>query len=740
MARRVGSFGRIPKLSSGNSTSTIAELLKEALAAEWSDIQDAWKNGGTYDFGDGKGQVTVTDDLLLAYMQSRRDQIDPSDPEWSEWNNGYTQTKFSIGESKENLLYQQGKISASTMANWYKGQLASLDPNTEFYRTVAGEAAQWAQSAASSASSSAASKASKALAARQDHDVATQRSFQVMSDDLTAAAQQHGLISEGQGLANITDTGRWQQMLNAGIVGADGVTVYTTADWQKALQDTYNSYTDEADAYTQAGQPDDAATVVNNQTGFVSDYILPTNAFGVENSYYYANQTFSDAWDAADNNPVLEQAALDAYKTALDGIISTASAQGGNTRLNQIPSGMLGALKTERTMLDNPPSDSENPPETWLDQLNGGSSDTSTLVNNLNFLKDNEAAIANGTAVYAQQTPGGDYGVVSIDKLGGGYDATGKAVLPQQYTLATVNIGGQQVQAYLQGAPVENLVWADTGIALTSDEIAKVGGYENAASYVDPNNSAHKVTNSGPVGYIYTDPNNQPMGYSVMGTDGTLTFTTANPFGTTGVAHIGQQHVTILAGNPAQVANGTTTLQPIDRTWQARTQAQVQAQAQMKAAGIGPSLAGTQPSGPAAGSTWYTPGGRVGPPEPQAIVGPVPVRINFPDLPTTIAGLPTPSSGPGLIQPPQNRRGVLVSTLKPTPYTVVNQAVYSPQELSARARSQAQMRGVYHLGGVQPTTPRVLPSPNPGPPPLPQAGTVDQTAAGLSGNQKRRAV
>src|SRR6185437_14513007 len=102
---------------------------------------DAWQNGGTFD---GK---PVTDSRILAYIQTRRDGFSKDDPLYSEWNNSLIQHKFSIGESKIGLAFKQGKVSAGAVANFYNQQLKSIPQDSQFYRDVAGRAAQWAKAA-----------------------------------------------------------------------------------------------------------------------------------------------------------------------------------------------------------------------------------------------------------------------------------------------------------------------------------------------------------------------------------------------------------------------------------------------------------------------------------------------------------------------------------------------------------------------------------------------------------------
>jgi hypothetical protein len=139
---RSGTFGRIPK-AAPDLTNTIVALVREANAQEDQNFVDAWKNGGKVD---GKG---VTDSRLLDHMKMRRDQLDPTDPNWDQWNNNYIQYDFSINESKMVLKNDQKKVSDAQMAQFYKNWAARPDvqQDSEFYRSLLDRAAKWNASA-----------------------------------------------------------------------------------------------------------------------------------------------------------------------------------------------------------------------------------------------------------------------------------------------------------------------------------------------------------------------------------------------------------------------------------------------------------------------------------------------------------------------------------------------------------------------------------------------------------------
>lgn len=136
--RRRGVFGRLPR-AAPDLTNSIVALVREAQAQVDQNMVSAWKGGGKVD---GKG---VDDDRLLKHLKSRRDQISPDDPAWDDWNNNFIQYDFAINESKMALKNDQGKISDSEMAAFYRKWAGREDvqKNSEFYRSLLSRAAKW---------------------------------------------------------------------------------------------------------------------------------------------------------------------------------------------------------------------------------------------------------------------------------------------------------------------------------------------------------------------------------------------------------------------------------------------------------------------------------------------------------------------------------------------------------------------------------------------------------------------
>lgn len=140
MAVRRGSFSFVPR-TAPNLSSTIIAIAREMQAAQARNLMDAWQNGGTYN-----GQL-ATDEVVLAYWRGRLDGIDPDDPLYEEYKNTILQYEYAIGESKAATAYAQGRFSDAGMAQFYLGWAKKVPPNSEFYRTLQRDAAQFMRAA-----------------------------------------------------------------------------------------------------------------------------------------------------------------------------------------------------------------------------------------------------------------------------------------------------------------------------------------------------------------------------------------------------------------------------------------------------------------------------------------------------------------------------------------------------------------------------------------------------------------
>lgn len=138
MARR-GSFGRSPR-PVASLTNTIVAIAREMQQQEDQNIVDAWKSAGTY-----HGHK-VTDEELLAYWKKRASQVDQNDPLYDTYQSAYLEYDYSIHESKIRLAYDQGKASASAVAAFYSNWSKKVPKNSEFWRILQRDAAEFLRS------------------------------------------------------------------------------------------------------------------------------------------------------------------------------------------------------------------------------------------------------------------------------------------------------------------------------------------------------------------------------------------------------------------------------------------------------------------------------------------------------------------------------------------------------------------------------------------------------------------
>lgn len=140
MARR-GSFGRVPR-AAPSLTSTIVAIAREMQAQRDKNLMDAWQNGGTFE-----GQK-ATDEMVLKHWKGRMDGVDQNDPDYDKYKNAYMQYDYAIHESKMTMLYAQGKLSDRGMANFYLNWAKKVPKDSEFYRSLQRDGAQFLRASA----------------------------------------------------------------------------------------------------------------------------------------------------------------------------------------------------------------------------------------------------------------------------------------------------------------------------------------------------------------------------------------------------------------------------------------------------------------------------------------------------------------------------------------------------------------------------------------------------------------
>ena len=102
---------------------------------------NAWKGGGLY-----KG-APVTDEMVIAHWNGRLAQLDPRDPLYDTYKTAVMQYTYAIEESKVRTLYEQGKMTDQEVADFYLNWSKKVPQNSEFFRTLQRDAAQFLRAA-----------------------------------------------------------------------------------------------------------------------------------------------------------------------------------------------------------------------------------------------------------------------------------------------------------------------------------------------------------------------------------------------------------------------------------------------------------------------------------------------------------------------------------------------------------------------------------------------------------------
>lgn len=509
---RTGRFGRLPK-AAPDLTSTIVSMLREYNAQVDQNYVNAWKNGGNVD---GK---PVNDTRFLNHLQSRRDELSKDDPLWTDWNNSLIEQKFGIGESKMNLAFKQGKASASQVSAFYRGELTKITPNSEFYRTVAGRAADWAKSAAAAGRSAARGRVQSGLQTKLDGVQAVFNDYEAARKVLTTAAQKANFIDGTQSIeqANALDMQRLFQMG----VSYNGVPL-TWQSFQRMSVGAYRAYDTEIGVYNQLGRG--TKELITQKNAFLDHNLVAWNtiddrAKAEEALAIHAQKVV----EAAGNPDDILKADQEAAST-INSIVNIASAVGGTAANDPL---WIGELHEWQTVL------------AGGQPIGTGMSDTTKAIFDQHTTAASDAAkIAAGTAYYGQNLNGfgGPMKVVDYPPTVAN-DPFGRHGMPEsmQQSVVTDKNGKTQV-VWLAGQPIS--------AAVVSQRMGDGSYFPIDPAGLAPNDfaagirsgllkvEANTMTN---VGYVFQGPTTTggdtgTRRYGIVGANGKMTFTKDNPF------------------------------------------------------------------------------------------------------------------------------------------------------------------------------------------------------------------
>jgi hypothetical protein len=176
-------------------------------------IMSAWEKGGNFE---GK---PVTDERVLAHWRERMEGVSPDDPMYDTFKNAVTQYEYAIAESKASTAYAQGRMSDGQMAAFYLGWAKKVPKNSEFYRVLQRDAAQFTRAARSRSDAFARQRKEQAYQDKLAALHRNERQGEFLIDVLTSMAQQGsrgiaGLIAGPGSNSDLTqfDSGDPEQM------------------------------------------------------------------------------------------------------------------------------------------------------------------------------------------------------------------------------------------------------------------------------------------------------------------------------------------------------------------------------------------------------------------------------------------------------------------------------------------------------------------------------------------------
>jgi hypothetical protein len=538
MASRRGRFGR-RRTGSSNLTMLIASLMREQRAAEDRAIFDAWQNGGMF-----KGEK-VTDARILAYIKGRRDGFSTDDPLYDEWNNRLIQTEFSIGEQKIGLAFKQGRVGAGAVAAFYRGQLSKIPKDSQFYREVAGRAAEWAKSAGGAARGAGRARAGKALNAKIDGQQAIVDSYDGLEQMLTDVAKRAGMIAGNQTLTDASATDI-ERLFDMGLTFAGKPVTYET--WTGAAKNSYFAQREVIILTEQAGRT--TVTKRNKLQKFIDQTLVRANAVDDRAKYEAAREAWQAEMDAT-NDP---RKAIEATKKYLDTLtaIREGAAAVGDVDTNDPE--FIGGLTNEITTITT--GQAAGPTVTDLQSNTGEgvvTQDAEFIAKMFNDPEHNTGIyidyqkLVAGTGFFGQADPGGELKVLDYP-ANAAFDPRGKMGLGDEYTESIITVEGQPEIVHLKGTAVLATVLLVNGQPVPPET------YEPAElqRMLEDGTATMQQTEKA-LGYVFKQPGTGKTTYGVMTADGMM-FTDINPFDQIALGTDGA--LTVLTGNAVASGNG----------------------------------------------------------------------------------------------------------------------------------------------------------------------------------------
>lgn len=370
MARRA-KIGQAPRAAQ-SLTATIIAIAREMQNQEAQNLMDAWQKGGSWE---GK---KATDEEVLKYWNGRLKDIATTDPNYDTYKNTVYQLDYTIHESKVQTAYAQGKMTEGQVASFYLGWANKVPRDSEFYRVLQRDAAQFTRAAAAKSKAAVAQAQEKAY---QDGQLSTYNRHEAtgnyLQGILTKYAQTKGALIGADGNISNFDPSDPQAIINfinsisntpgvtnkreggnvpggvAGVLYHDPLTGKAVTGQQVldtlhkmdphfngqltlgyvtgALTDQMRGQTIRLERATKTGHSTDVNRIMGDQRS-TSEFARETKAWPAVAAYEAARTIFLQTWGNKANPPEVMLAAHDQYVKDLTAIADKYPALDDNTR------------------------------------------------------------------------------------------------------------------------------------------------------------------------------------------------------------------------------------------------------------------------------------------------------------------------------------------------------------------------------------------------------------------------
>lgn len=363
---------------------------------------DAWRNGGMFE------GAPATDERMLEYWRKRLAGISPKDPLYDQYKNTVLQFEYAIAESKNDLAYRRGEITAEQRGQFFLDWAKKVPQDSELWRTLQKNAAQFLQQTKAAASGSASQARAQAAAAA---DQTTYDQYEAIGSGLTSiltdAAKRAGLIGENEDLLKLN----FQTRGGAGVmvdlirqIGSDPRVI----EWLKTIDPSFsgsltfeyyqqalvNQKTGQKTRYDRAvadGRTSDAKKLASDIQD-LDTYARKSAMWDSAQSYLEARKTWLSVWEDPSASPVEK---LRAWATYRDTLLALAS-----DTANPVDDTTKAALEAEANL-----DPSVDP---WYDNYTRGTSiganpktsDTAGTAQDVQQFLNEYAQVTDGTGAY----------------------------------------------------------------------------------------------------------------------------------------------------------------------------------------------------------------------------------------------------------------------------------------------------------------------------------------------------